>query len=257
MQIYKYFMVVTYKMLIEVNQMDICLIPKTNQLEFISQFRPIAFCNAIYKILSRILVNRMKGLVNDIITPNQTGFVPQRSIHGNLVGAQELLYSMHQLKGKNSLFAIKVDLAKAFDRVSWKFVENMLLELRLPRKLRDILMQSITIVQMHVNWNGNKGGYFYTKKGLRQGNLISLYLFVLCMDKLSHLILDAVENKHWIGLKAGMPDCFSPHVHGCGQAIERKITSIMEVWNVFCAASGQQISKEKNRIMFSKKTPIC
>lgn len=60
--------------------------------------------------------------------------------------------------------------------------------------MKHIVMHAISSVQMRVNWNGNKGSYFKSKKGLRQGETISPYLFVMCMDKISHLLLDALDN---------------------------------------------------------------
>lgn len=90
-------------------------------------FRPIALCNAVYKILSRIIVNILKGIVDYIISPNQTGFIPNRNIQENTVTAQETLHTMHHLRGKSCCFAIKVDLAKAYDRVSWISMESVIM----------------------------------------------------------------------------------------------------------------------------------
>lgn len=96
--------------------MDLCLILKTTQVENIRQFHHIVFCNVVYKIMSQILVNILKGIMNDIISLNQTGFILERNIHDNHVVSQELLYFMHQLRGKTRFFAIKVNLAKAHEK---------------------------------------------------------------------------------------------------------------------------------------------
>lgn len=102
----------------EINFINICLIPKFSQPELISQFRPIMLCNAVYKIVSRIVVNILKGLMDLIISPNKTGFIPNRNIQENIVVAQEIMHTMHHLKGNSCCFCIKVDLAKAYDRLS-------------------------------------------------------------------------------------------------------------------------------------------
>lgn len=101
----------------QVNTTDICLIPKVDKLEFITQFRPILLCNVSYKVLTKIIVNHLKPFIPDIISPFQTGFVLTRSIHENIVVAWEMVHSMHRMRGKTGLFAVKVDLVKAYDRV--------------------------------------------------------------------------------------------------------------------------------------------
>lgn len=84
--------------------------------EKVSQFIHIALCNAIYKALRKVIVNRMKVCMDGVMSPNQTGFIHNRNIHENIVVAQELLHSMNKLKGNKEFFAIKVDLAKAYDK---------------------------------------------------------------------------------------------------------------------------------------------
>lgn len=91
-------------------------VDKVSIPEQVSQFRPIALCNTVYKSISKIIVNRMKTCTNKVVTPNQTGFIPNINIHENIV-----------VKGKKGYFAIKYDLAKAYDKMSWKFVGKFLM----------------------------------------------------------------------------------------------------------------------------------
>jgi hypothetical protein len=102
----------------EVNHTDICLIPKVSQPDHIRQFRPISLCITNYKIVSKVVVERLKGCVAKLVSPYQTGFVPGRNIHENIVVAKEMMHSMHWMQGKKGYFAIKVDLAKAYDKIS-------------------------------------------------------------------------------------------------------------------------------------------
>ncbi|KAK2390438.1 hypothetical protein QL285_063981 [Trifolium repens] len=101
--------------ILEVNQTDICLIPKIQHLEYISQFRPISFCNTIYKVVSKVVVELLKDCIPFIISPYQTGFVPGRNIHENIIVAQEMTHNMVKMKGRKGYVAIKVDLSKAYD----------------------------------------------------------------------------------------------------------------------------------------------
>lgn len=102
----------------EVNHIDFFLIPKTTNLHYVHHYRLISLFNSIYKILSKIIVNRLKMCMDRFIPPNQIGFIPMRNIHENIVVAREILHSMHKLRGKKRLFAIKVDLEKAYDMIS-------------------------------------------------------------------------------------------------------------------------------------------
>jgi hypothetical protein len=83
--------------IVSVNQTDICLIPKVPQPEFVNQFLPISLCNTIYKVVSKVIVERLKELVPIIVSLFQTGFVPRRNIHKNIVVAQEMTHSMTKM----------------------------------------------------------------------------------------------------------------------------------------------------------------
>lgn len=88
----------------QVNQMDICLIPKVENPTMVNQFRPISLCNTMYKVVSKVIVGRLKKLMDKSISPYQTDFVPGRIILENIVIAREAMLSMERKKRKNRLF---------------------------------------------------------------------------------------------------------------------------------------------------------
>jgi ribulose 1,5-bisphosphate carboxylase large subunit-like protein len=154
----------------------------------------------------------LKDCIPLLVSPFQTGFIHGRSIHENIIVAQEVVHSMHKVRGKKGYFAIKVDLAKAYDMLRWDFIHNILKEVGLPMGMVDIIMQGVTSVKTNVNWHGARSAYFQPHRGIRQGDPMSPYIFVICMDKLSHLISNAVNQGKWKGIRAGRTGPSVSHV---------------------------------------------
>jgi hypothetical protein len=131
-------------------------------------------------------------------------------------------------------------------------------EIKLPDKMINVIMHSITSVETNVKWHGARAEYFRPQRGIRQGDPISPYLFVLCMDKLSHLICHAVEEGIWKTLRAGRNGPLVSHLMFAddlllfGEATDEQMQGLMEILTNFCKMSGQEISKEKTSILFSK-----
>lgn len=107
----------------QINHMHLVLIPKIDKLETIMDFRPTSLCIVIYKIIAKVVVNRIKPVLSSIISPNQCSFVPGTLSSDNIIVAQEVIHSMSSMKGKKGFMAIKVDLEKAYDRLRWSSVE--------------------------------------------------------------------------------------------------------------------------------------
>jgi hypothetical protein len=101
----------------ELNHTFIALIPKRLGPFSVNHFRAISLCNIIYKIISKILANRFKVLLHHFISPNQSAFVPSRTIQDNYILAHELIHSIKSKKGRGGLMAVKIDMKKAFDRM--------------------------------------------------------------------------------------------------------------------------------------------
>jgi hypothetical protein len=97
---------------------------------------------------------------------------------------------------------IKVDLAKACDRIDWNFIDHVLQEMSLQSNMINFIMKCDS-VKNNVMWNGSRANYFKPKRGIRQGDPMSPYFFLLYMDKLSHLVCEEVDKGLWIPMKAG------------------------------------------------------
>ena len=109
-------------MLKEFNRTNIALIPKMDNPSSVNHFRPISLTNFKYKIISKILSNRLKPFLHKIVSRMQSAFLRGRSIHDNIILAHEVFHSMKQKRGNGGLMALKLDMEKAFDSIEWNFL---------------------------------------------------------------------------------------------------------------------------------------
>lgn len=137
-----------------------------------------------------------------LIHPSQTSFVAGLNITDNIMIAQKVIHNMRTKKSKKGWMAIKFDLEKAYDRLSWKFIEDTLVDARIPQFLTQVILSCLYSTSMQVIWDGKVGAPFNPNRGIHQGDPLSLYIFVLCMERLSQAILKAVQDKIW------KPICF-------------------------------------------------
>ncbi|KAK4267368.1 hypothetical protein QN277_024155 [Acacia crassicarpa] len=253
----------------EINNTLIVLIPKKDHPESMGDFRPISLCNVIYKVVSKIVVNRLKPILPHVIAPNQCSFVPGRHSSDNIIVAQEVIHSMRSMRTKKGFLAIKIDLEKAYDRVNWDFLLSCLQELNIPCKLTEIIKHCISSSNMQLLWNGNKAESFHPTRGVRQGDPLSPYLFVICMEKLAHLIQEATHNGHWKPIRLsrrGPPIShlfFADDIMLFAEASMDQVEIINSCLQSFCASSGLKINYQKTRVCFSenvchsRRTEMC
>lgn len=181
------------KLLKEVNASIISLIPKVQNPQSVGEFRPIALCNVLYKCISKILANRIKGCLEDVVDPIQNAFIPGRRISDNILLTQELFKNYHRHKGLPRC-AFKVDVKKAYDSVNWDFLIDLLHIFGFPVQLIKWIKECVTTPSYSINVNGETHGFFSGQKGLRQGDPLSPYLFTLVMQALSLIIKRRIEQ---------------------------------------------------------------
>ena len=110
----------------DTNDALVVLIPKVAKPESFTQFRPISLCNVLFKIITKAMVGRLKGIMKKLIGPAQSSFIPARLSADHIVVVQEAVHSMRRKKARKGWMLLKLDLEKAYDRLRWDFLEDTL-----------------------------------------------------------------------------------------------------------------------------------
>ncbi|CAN1120865.1 Transposon TX1 uncharacterized 149 kDa protein [Linum perenne] len=185
------------ELIASINETLITFIPKVTNPTSVSNFRPISLCNVTYKTITKCIANRIKSVMQGLTHPSQTSFVPGRHITDNIIMVQEVVHSLRTWRGKKRFMVIKLDLAKAYDKIEWRFVRDTIEQAGFPPQLVRIIMECISSTSFQVLWNGTCSEGFIPRRGLRQGCPLSPYLFTLCIERLSKMILSAVNFGYW------------------------------------------------------------
>lgn len=189
-------------------------------------------------------------MLSSLILPNQTAFVEGRLLVENTVLASELVNGYHRNKGSKKI-TIKVDIAKAFDTLFWDFLFSALQNLNLPDPFLRLLKACICTTSFMVGYNGTVSGFFKGKRGLRQGDPLSPYLFVIAMNYLS-LMLDTQarsghlayhHNCHKTKLtQLSFADDLLIFIDGSIESVQR----VLQILHEFEKRSGLAVSLQKS-----------
>lgn len=242
------------RLLKDINCTVIALIPKVPEACKLSDFRPISCCNLIYKIISKIIANRLKPILQDCISPNQAVFLKGRSLGENVLLASELIREYRKPNCPKSCM-VKVDIRKAFDTVCWDFVLKVLEAQNFPPIFCAWIKECISSPRFSISINGELAGFFPGQQGLRQGDHISPYLFIMVMEVLSKLLESAVSS----GSISLHPHCSSPKVTHLlfaddllvfSDGARHSLIGISEVMLRFKSFCGLDMNPAKSEIFF-------
>ncbi|KAL0292815.1 UNVERIFIED_CONTAM: hypothetical protein Sradi_6972200, partial [Sesamum radiatum] len=248
---------VSGRLLKQINATVLVLIPKLQMPTRVSDFRPIACCNVLYKAISKILVKRMHKVLHKLIDYSQTAFVPGRSIADNIMLAQELLSGYNQARFPKRC-TIKIDIQKAYDSVKWDFLLETLKIFKFPHQFINWIDQCITTAAFSIALNGQLHGFFKGSKGIRQGDPSSPYLFVLVMELFHVLFQLRVQSEgdfqfHWKCEELGILNlCFADDVLLFCAGDVPSVRRIKAVLDEFAALSGLLVNPTKSTVILSK-----
>ncbi|XP_020254288.1 uncharacterized protein LOC109831370 [Asparagus officinalis] len=184
----------TGKLLGAINSTSISLIPKVICPKSPSDFRPISCCNCLYKFISKIIANRVQSVIGYLISEAQSAFVKGRNITNNIMLAHELIKNYGR-KHISPRIMLNIDIRKAFDTISWSFIEEILSGLGFPSSMIKWIMVCISSPKYSISLNGSLHGYFKGERGLRQGDPLSPYLFILGMEYLSRSLNQLKQDR--------------------------------------------------------------
>ncbi|XP_021734033.1 uncharacterized protein LOC110700738 [Chenopodium quinoa] len=151
-----------------INDSYISLILKCDYPISMTDFRPIGLCNSIYKLITKCISNRLKPIMDDLISPFQSSFIPNRSIEENIIIIKEVTHHFNKASNKANLMVLKIDLSKAFDCLEWDFIKDTLLSSNILANIVNLILSCICTLKISLLWNGEITEYFFPSRGIRQ-----------------------------------------------------------------------------------------
>eukprot|EP00253_Pinus_taeda_P011936 PITA_11936 len=235
-----------------INSTFLALIPKENNPGTFDRYRPISLCNSSYKILAKLMANRIKPLLQKLITPAQEGFVKGRHILENVIQVQEALHSI-QLRREQGML-IKLDMCNTFDRVNRSFLYRVLSAFGFNQKFIDIIKACLEKIWIAPMINGRPANFFLASRGLRQGCPLSPFLYILMVDSLSRKLTMEKQKGRIPGIR--IEKGIEPMNHALfaddslllGGASPRIASAFKSILQKFCSITGALVSEKKSAV---------
>ncbi|XP_052109895.1 uncharacterized protein LOC127741467 [Arachis duranensis] len=231
----------------------VALAPKFGGAKEIKDFRPISMVGCVYKVISKVLVRRMRAVMPEPVGETQSAFVKGRKIHDGALIACETVQWLKLRKKAAAI--IKLDFQKAYDRVKWSFVDIVLQKMGFGRRWREWVMECVSTSSMSVLVNGSPTKPFMMERGLRQGDPLSPFLFVLVVDVLHRMVREAVNNGRISPLLVGRDNIELSHLQFADDTIlfcppeEETVKNYQRLLRCFELMSGLSINFDKSSLI--------
>ncbi|CAM8953600.1 unnamed protein product [Rhodiola kirilowii] len=234
-----------------INKTFIALIPKTVNPQSFEDFRPISLVNSMYKILSKCLVKRLKSVLPQFISLNQSAFISDRNILDGIMIVNELIHVVK--RERRSALVIKLDFRKAYDSVSWEFLRAIQESLGFGDKWILWMHECYSSASLSILVNGSPSKVLPMERGLRQGDPLSPFLFLLVAEGLSRLLNNAVRAGMIKGVGWGKNGEALTHLQladdtvlFCRPVLE-EVQNLKHILRTFAVSSGLEINFHKSR----------
>ncbi|GJX08249.1 RNA-directed DNA polymerase, eukaryota, reverse transcriptase zinc-binding domain protein [Tanacetum coccineum] len=230
----------------------IALIPKTHDVNMVKDFRPITLIGSLYKIIAKILANRLVTVLGDIVNEVQSAFVANRRILDGPFILNELLHWCKNKKKKSMVF--KVGFEKAYDSVRWDYLDDVLKKFGFGDRWCGWILSCLRSARGSVIVNGSPTCEFQFYKGLKQGDPLSSFLFILIMESLHISVQRVVDAGMFRGISMG-PSLQLSHLFYADDAVfmghwsDSNIDTIVQMLECFYRASGLRINMNKSKII--------
>ncbi|XP_060969470.1 uncharacterized protein LOC133036757 [Cannabis sativa] len=244
-----------------INNTTLVLIPKKKNVSSLKDFRPIILCTTIYKIISKAIANRLKLVLSDLISSNQSAFLSDRIIFDNVLIANEIITAINNRKtGKVGWVALKLDMEKAFDRVEWGFLQSILTHLGFPPTFISLIIRCLSTVTFTISINNHLLPSFSPTRGIRQGDPLSPYLFLLVSEGLSAAIRVNASHSNFNGISICRAAPSISHLLFADDSLlftttsHNNCRSIKDILTLYHKSTGQSVNLSKSSILFSPNT---
>jgi hypothetical protein len=241
------------------NATFITLIPKEGKAHHPKKFRPISLCNVIYKLLTKVIARRLKPILPTIISPEKSGYVEGRQILDSVILAHEVIHSLQKTKTPGML--LKLDLSKAFDKISWDYMRAMLLAFGFDSSWVTWILNLTSMAFFSILVNGVPLQPFSPSRGIRQCDPLSPFLFIILAEGLSRSIHAAIGTKKLSGLPLhgiSPPISHSQFVDDTllmGSPTVWEVKSLLDILQTFSDASSLDCNKDKSEVFFLNTPP--
>ncbi|GKA98182.1 RNA-directed DNA polymerase, eukaryota [Tanacetum coccineum] len=234
------------------NSNFIALVPKIPDANLVKDFRPISLIGSLYKIIAKVMANRLAGKLGDLVHEVQSAFIADRQILDGPFILDELIRWCKRKKSQSLVF--KVDFEKAYDSVRWDFLDDILWNFGFGDKWCNWIQSCLRSSRGSIILNGSPTEEFQFYKGLKQGDPLSPFLFILVMESL-HIAFQRVEEAGMFkGIKLDNSTSVSHLFYAddavfVGQWCDSNINTLVSVLECFNKASGLKINMSKSKLM--------